>query len=260
MDRKFICLLLSGVFLSLTSTASGLGLSCTDHPGYFSGLVSTLPKSWKILNGPDFNSANYHVNPSTHQYAPIEDETSAKYKGLDVFWAYQTGEGPEFIKLELQRSAKIYMLVLFDYNGDYPSAELQGWKSEEYVKLVKGEDEEMPVGVHQKGERWMPWQAYAFSKVVDGEITLPSGEWVKDNVRGGKPTDEWILLLAEEDGSAPSMPKSPSGNSGEIMPNERCPDALHDLWMTGNTDDNDPDTDGMKWPTWHPMWDPCYWW
>lgn len=217
-------------------------------------------KSWKPLNGPEFESGNYHVNPSTHQYAPIEDEESTKYKGLDVFWHYNTGEGPEFLKLEFQRAVKVYMLAVFNHDPDYPAAELEGWKSEEYVQLVKGEDEDMPFGVHQPGVRWMPWQAHVFSKVVDSEITLPAGDWVKENIRGGSSIGEYILLLAEADGSAPKRPENPSGITAEISPNQRCPDELHDLWVTDNTDANDPDTEGMKWPTWHPMWDPCYWW
>lgn len=260
MVTKLFLVLLTAAFVSFLGKSSGLGLSCSDHPGFFSGLKSTLPKSWTMLSGPSFGGSNYHVNPPTHQYAPLLDVNSTKYRGLDLFWAYQTGEGDDFIELELQRAAKVYLLVAFEYNGDYPEPSLEGWKSEEYVGLVKGVDEDLPFGVHQTNYRWIPREAYAFSKVVDGKIILPTGEWVQRNIQGGKPIADYIVLVAEEDGSATGVPTSPAGVPDGIEPNARCPDELHDLWMTGNTDDDDADTAGMKWRTWHPMWDPCYWW
>lgn len=261
MKTVLIHVQLFAIILALTSNASGLGLACSEHPGYFPGLIPTLPKSWKILSGNEFTKANYHVNPLSHAYAPKDDLASTKYSNLDLFWVYQSGEGPEYVRLELQRSAKIYLLVLVEYDGDYPAAELEGWKAEEYVELVKGDGERLVYGVHQKSDKYVPGRAYAFSKIVDSEVILPSGEWVKDKIRGNvKASDDWILLLAEADGTPPSIPKSPSAVAEEIKPNERCPDELHALWVTDNTDDNDPDTKGMKWPTWHPMWDPCYWW
>lgn len=260
MGAKFVLIFVSACLATLTVRTNALGLSCKDHPAYFAGLKSTLPKSWRMLSGPDFGGSNYHVNPPSHQYAPLSNVNSTKYKGLDLFWAYQTGEGEDFIELEFQRPAKVYILVAFEYNGDYPEPILDGWRSEEYVGLVKGIDEDIPYGVHQTNYRWIPREAYAFSKLTTGKITLPAGKWVQSNIRGGTPTSEFMVLVAEEDGSAPSTPTSPEGVPGVIEPGARCPDELHDLWVTDNTDDLDEDTKGMKWATWHPMWDPCYWW
>lgn len=258
--KTFFLLPLVLLALSLGQTASGLGLTCSEHPGYSSGLVSTLPRSWEVLSGSKSTRGNYHVNPPSHSYAPKDDLNSTKYDGLDLFWSYQDGEGPEYIRLQFQRAAKVYLLVQYDSDDDYPAGELEGWKAEEYVELVKGYGDRLVYGVHQKDEKYVPGRAYAFSKVVESEVILPSGEWIQENTRGLSADPDWVVLVAEEDGSAPRVPKSPSAVSEEIKPNERCPDELHDLWVTANTDDNDPDTEGMKWPTWHPMWDPCFWW
>lgn len=71
---------------------------------------------------------------------------------------------------------------------------------------------------------------------------------------------EVIVMLCEMDGSAPPVPKNPSQITAPILPNKECPEALHNAWVTKNTDNSDDDTRGKNWRTWHPQWDPCYWW
>lgn len=102
-------------------------------------------------------------------------------------------------------------------------------------------------------------RGYVFSKRFEGEAYIPHQAWVKQNAKGVKARGDYVIMIAEEDGSASTAPKSPPGIK-MIQPNARCPEALHDLWVTPDEDASDPDTVGKMWKTFHPRWDPCYFW
>ena len=162
------------------------------------------------------------------------------------------------MRVNLQRAAKVYLLVSPEWDSSLPVATLTGWKSEGYAERVVGED--IVYGVHQKLERWAPSRVYVFSRRVRGSFFLPNERWIEQNTKGIKTGGNWLALIAEADGSASAVPRNPTGVDDAILPNKKCPDSLHDLWVTRNTDKDDADTKGKMWRTCHPMWDPCYWW
>lgn len=89
-------------------------------------------------------------------------------------------------------------------------------------------------------------------------MNLPQFLWVRQEVKGIAANGVYHVRIAEADGSASTAPELVSGLSG-IAPNERCPDKLHDMWRVEDKD-GDPFVKGLKWATWHPQYDPCYWW
>lgn len=137
---------------------------------------------------------------------------------------------------------------------------LEGWKGTGFVELVEGERNRVKYGVHQHEEWFIPGMGYVFERVFMDVVELPYANFVVENVDGLRVTGDYVVLLGEEDGSPSREPWPPRDVTQRIRPNERCPDQLHDLWVTPNDDDDDEDTKGMMWKTWHPQWDPCYWW
>lgn len=101
-----------------------------------------------------------------------------------------------------------------------------------------------------------PARGYVVCRNIDaGRHTLPgapklSAQW---NVH------LYAVLFAEADGSVPPLTPSPPGWSGpEIKQHEKCPDELHDMWSVGPPDTDDPDTQGMRFKTWHAQKDKLY--
>ena len=204
---------------------------------------------------------NYHPRYTAHHWSPIDRPASKKYYGLDWFWANGDDDAagsPAYVRLHLQRPAKVYLAVAPEWDADFPDATLTGWNAEGWVQRPD-DDEDFVSGIHQQYGRWLPTRMYIFSKRASGSLDLPEEKWIEANVKGIKTSGYWYLMLAEPNGDAPEAPANPAGVSAEIVPNQRCPDALHELWVTENTDDDDEDTRGRKWQTWHPMYDPCYW-
>lgn len=257
-------LLLPAVFLLLltqTCLVSGFALRCTDHPIHTAGMGSVMAYAWRFIHAARFSFANYHPRYRGHTWAPRENLGSTKYKGLDWFWANSgTYSNASYVTLFLQRRSRVYLVVTYSYNPAYPRATLPGWRPEGYVQLVDGEKDVFKYGVQQSLTRWLPSSAYVFSKLAGPYVHLPERGWVRDNVGGIESSGDWYVMLAETNGAAPAPPKNPAGISVPIVPNQKCPDSLHDRWVTRNTDDKDRDTRGKMWRTWHPMWDPCYWW
>jgi hypothetical protein len=69
----------------------------------------------------------------------------------------------------------------------------------------------------------------------------------------------YSVLFGETDGSVPALTTTPPGwSGGDIKQHEKCPDALHDMWVVPGPDPNDPETYNMKWNTWHPQVDCLY--
>lgn len=246
-----------------SSMSPSLGVSYQDHPAYAEGVKPVIIKSWEILYGVKTLPGIYLVGHDQHRFAPVENTTSTKYDSLDWFWIQKSGSGKErSVRLSLNRRAKVYMAVPMLPKRSGPKPTMKGWTSEGRVKLVKGSGAWIRFGIFQTETRPVMEAAFVFSQVTNGDILLPNMKWVKQNARGVFVVGDWILMIAEEDGSAPVLqyPTKPSGVNETITPNSRCPDQLHDLWVTGSTDENDEDTKGMTWKTWHPQWDPYYWW
>ncbi|KAI0561698.1 hypothetical protein FGB62_74g17 [Gracilaria domingensis] len=184
------------------------------------------------------------------------------YYGLDWFIAahHRQPVSDSFVQLNLHRDAKIYLIVPVKSNRDLPTATLPGWTSEGWATRVTEPDDEFIFGVHQKKTRYIPKRAYIFSKDAKGMAVLPSNDWVKRSVSGVEGVGKWFAMIAESDGQPSKMPTQSNSVVDAILPNQRCPDALHDLWVVPEPDVSDEDVNGRMWPTWHPQWDPCYWW
>lgn len=90
-------------------------------------------------------------------------------------------------------------------------------------------------------------------------MKVPSSDEIVANAKNivikGKAIHFWI---AEKDGT-------PSKRIGKfrgkrVTSNARCPDQLHEEWFAYDENKEDKSTRGVKFRTWHPAWDPCYWW
>lgn len=234
---------------------------CKAHPAYRSGLKPVLVSSWSYeFAANTAEQVAYLARYTGHVYAPVDDLSSRKYRGLDLFHTAAFPNAPNF-RMHFQRPAKVYMLVdvadnKFDKNR---AATLRKWKSEGWVQRVRGAAT-IEYGVHQTLERKMTKYAYVFSKTTGGKdfIDMPQTNFVKKKISGISVPGSFNILVAEIDGSASPNPGDYMGTA--VRPNQRCPDKLHDAWMVPDDNRNDPDTRGIKFSSWHPQWDPCYWW
>lgn len=243
---------------------STLCTSYRNHPLYSPTQTPVLIQCWSYMTMPKEPTTFYKVRHTQHEYAPMHEPSSNKYSSLDWFWASNgQGKTDDFVKLHFNRAARVYLLVPVHMYSDMESPSLPGWKAVEPVVLVKGDRRPLVFGTFQKYSvlSSLPQKMYVFYK--DGsEVVLPHHSWVWGNLKGFKIPKmmPWIAMVAEKDGEVPRYPAQPSQISRQIRPNRRCPQALHDLWVTPNTDDSDADTRGKMWKTWHPLWDPIFWW
>lgn len=239
------------------------GMMCSEHPLAPTEKKGVLIRSWSYAPREDghmnWPQSVYLPRYTQHSWVPVGDDASNKYLGLDYFTSHSSSV-PEknFCTLNFQRMAKIYLLVSGYERGD-PEATLTGWKSEGWVEFKERASQEnntvFGLG-SRKGEMYAPSRAYVFSKVAQS-VTIPSHHVLATYIKGIKVEGYWKALIGEADGSAFIPPESPLGVS--IPPGGRCPDELHDAWMTPATDAADEFTTGKMFHTFHPLWDPCYW-
>ncbi len=251
---------LAALLLAQPSFAS-FGAQCSDHPLYKPGMKGVLLRSWTYRPRTDgsmyWTSSGYFAQYAQHHWAPVDDETSTKYIGLDFFASHNGDAKPEladFMTMNFQRPAKVYLMVhAWRDTGAKPS--LAGWTSEGFVKLVKGEGNRVQFNLGtQKRDLYATTRAYIFSKVVKQSVSIGNHGWVDRNVKNLDTKGYWSLLIGEEDGKPTSLPAGPAGT----VPGGRCPGALHDAWMTPGQDKSDRQTYRVPFRTWHPMWDPCF--
>ncbi|CAN8076345.1 unnamed protein product [Agarophyton chilense] len=236
-------------------------LTCADHPVYSPTLNPVLVSSWTFLSGRNRTDAFYYPRYTGRRFAPVSDQKSTVYHGLDWFYAsnYKQPVTDSFVRLNLHRDAKIYLIVGASYDRNYPPATLRDWNSEGWAERVDDFEDEFVYGVHQRDSKWLPNRAYIFSRGAKGSATLPSQAWIEDNISGVNAIGGWYAMIAQSDGTPSKPPAQPTGVTEAILPNQRCPNALHDTWVTPENDASDLDVSGKMWPTWHPQWDPCYW-
>lgn len=250
------------ILLLLSSTLASTGMVCEDHP-----LASTVDKgvlisSWSYA--PDVVNHQYWVQSvylpryTKHVWAPLEDNRSTKYANLDYFNTHNSRRPLEdFFTIKFQREAKVYLLVSGHIGG--PVVTLKGWNSEGWVQLtpetIKNRTIEIGLG-KRKLTASVPSRGYVFSR-VGKTLTIPSYHIVGEQLLGMTAKGYWSLLIAEADGSPSTAPTTPNGII--VKPNSRCPEALHDAWVTSGTDVDDLQTYGRMFRTYHPLWDPCYW-
>ena len=256
---SFLLFLALSLCISLASEVHGVGLTCEKHPLYTPRLKSVLVRSWVFPAGRSQASV-YHPRYDEHLYVPAKDRSNRKWAKLDWFWAFPgTGSSKAYVRLQLQRPARVFLVVKHAFDPAFPAVSLPGWISEGYALLEGGPGQKQVYGVHQQNEWGLWFRAHIFSKVFKSGADLPDRKWVRSNIGGISSDGSYFAMLGEEDGSPSLRPRNPKGISG-IRPNTRCPDKLHDAWVTPNDDNSDRDTSGILWKTWHPAWDPCYWW
>lgn len=223
-----------------------------------------LIKCWSFMNCPKLPKTAYIAQYKKHRYAPVSDLDSLSYDELDWFWATSGhGDTSDFIQFHFNRHARVYLTIPVHRNTRMGSVSLPGWKAMGEVNLVKGIEEPFEFGVFQKfpAQPTLPERAYIFMK-RGKDVEIPHLTWVEKNLRGFDIPNGYRLfaMFAETDGSKWEYPSWPSTIRHKIKPNEQCPKDLHNQWVARNTDDDDPDTAGKYWRTWHPLWDPIYWW
>lgn len=290
-------LLLTLTFFLLLSPALGadVGLRCKDHPALDKTSTPVLIRSWKFLGRRTqifVNNRIVYVPRLTAKFnyvpipppAPVDMDVPGptddpmtteppvssrfstspdKYRGLDFFVmaGNRNVRSPFALKMYLQRAAKLYLFVnTLSYDAANPvDATLRGWQSEGWADLGRPQ-QALVYGVHQKTAFRATKYAYVFSKKTRGRnhvAYLPQVGWVMRNIQGIVANGQYHIRVAEADGSPSVKPGLFRGV--DIKPNRRCPDVLHNAWSTFDNN-NDPHTQGMTFRTWHPQWDPCYWW
>lgn len=100
---------------------------------------------------------------------------------------------------------------------------------------------------------------YVFSKSTGSRafVDVLSNADLLKKVKPLQVLRSYTLWIAESDGSASPSVGFFAGKAVEA--NKRCPDSLHDSWVVEDKP-GDPDTRGQFFKTWHPKYDPCFWW
>lgn len=251
------------LFLQVTiSTSQVIDRSlCKDHPAFDNSLNPVLIRSW--ANGgslPKVEQVAYLPRYIGHGYTPIEDPSSKKYIALDLFHTANAMRAPN-IRVNFQRAALVYMFVNVDSTEFNKTlvATLPGWQSEGWAKRSFGGNNIL-YGVYEKLSRKMSTYVYVFSKTTtqDNFVEIPQSLFVKVRIEGISATGSFNLWIAESDGSG----SKPVGkfNGKDVEPNKKCPNELHDAWRVKFENPADPSTKGVLFRTWHPQWDPCFWW
>jgi hypothetical protein len=235
--------------------------TCDAHPANLPDVVPVLMKEWKFKQR---DPSRYQFQPSLYvprmaepYYALDSDANSAKLKGYDFFqyaWVPEAGIETDTVELTLHRQAQVCLLLPAFKPFTKPT--LTGYKSEGLAKLAGSTT--LTYGFHKDRTLELRSSVFVFCKPVGTSATLPSPKWVAANLRGLPQSESrYMVLLSERDGSASAEPKAPDGLS--ITPGDACPKELHDSWVTKSDDPNDTEIADMTFPTWHPLWDPCYW-
>lgn len=262
MNPLLISLSTLALFSISIAQQSDDALRCKDHPAYSPSLNPVLISSWDYdLSSPEAEQLVYLPRYTGHAYAPIDDPSSTKFIGLDFFHTADFRRAPSF-RMTFQRDAMVCIFVNVETANFDPDATVTlrgGWKSEGWVERVAG-DATITYGVQETITRTMTRYAYVFSKNTNGQdyVDLPQTRFVKGRIVGITVPGSFNVWVAEADGS----PSPPVGNfqGTTIKANTQCPQALHDVWVTPDDNPNDPDTNGVMFTTWHPQWDPCFWW
>lgn len=239
----------------------GAAILCTEHPAYKNFLKPVLVSSWTSdLSSPTLENVAYLPRHTDHVYAPVDNLKSTKYRGLDLFHTHGRTSGSKF-DMYFQRPARVYLFAdVEDSAFDGTSRpKFAGWRFQEWAQRVKGADT-ITYGVHQKLEKRMYKYAAVFAKNTGGSQVVSVGQpkKLKEDNESAKFLGSFNLWIAEANGK-PSPPVGKFKGS-EIKPNTKCPEKLHDEWTTVDRNKEDKDTRGVKFTTWHPQWDPCFWW
>lgn len=235
-------------------------MQCSQHPANVGNtFTSVLVSSWDLeFSSQRSETVAYLARYTGHKYAPISDTASTKFEGLDLFHMADLTRSPNF-EISFQREARVYLFVTVDSLPADTSApvSLRGWTSVGYAQRVVG-GPTIDYGVYQTLTRKMPEFVYVFFKNTGGSasVSIPQSRFITRKISGLSVSGEFNLWISEADGSKSPDPGLFQGSS--VTPNQPCPAALHDTWMAEK--EGDPSVAGQMFPSWHPPWDPCFWW
>jgi len=253
------------VCLSLLGRISlGNGLKCSEHPLYHDALQGALIKSWSYLpnsyNESRFSRSFYVPRDSRISYK-LENHRGAILGHLDSFITrFDNSFSHNFLTLRFQRPTTVY--ILFPSWKNPPSLPwIEGWENVGWASLRNGNSEMLEFGTNLKVTIHIPSRVYIYKVVISNPehiLQLPSLLWIQEKVNTVANSGKYFLLLSEQDGSPSKIPMGIHGETANAA--EKCPTWLHDTWVTPDNDKEDKDTSGILWKTWHPLWDPCFWW
>lgn len=261
------------LFLEFSSfSRAELGLQCSDHPAGGAPTNGVLIRSWENLDvktRPVSKAPVYEARFDKFPYTAMTSKNGSgqkSYSGMDMFFIRGNSRGKKvvnLVRMHFQRPALVYMMLelTFAASKGIPIASLPGWNSEG-VAVLSGTSNVYQYGIFQNNTMPFPPHVYVFSKPTTGnlnEIVLPQWKWIKSNVKGLQTKQGLFhLRISEADGSPSSIPTL--FNGVKILPNMQCPKSLHDAWGVENDDVTDTTTKGQLFGSWHPPWDPCFWW
>lgn len=254
--------------LQLAWATLDMGMTCAEHPNGNLVERSVLIRSWEFFGSGTAMMVNgriaYYPRYTELNYYPRDDPTSTKYRNLDFFFVSGAGNHrTEYALAELhfQRPAKIYMFVNAKAaKGHNLQSTLDGWESEGWAVLNSSQMRHF-YGLYQKSSYTVTQQAFVYSKKTEeskNSVVIPNFGWVKRNTVNIKAKGSYHIRVAEEDGEPSSYQTTFEGV--QIYPNARCPDILHSAWSVPDDNPSDSETARMRFGTWHPQWDPCFWW
>lgn len=190
--------------------------------------------------------ATYVMSEEKYPNNPLNDTAAAnRYVGWDLLkLPYYGPEVDDWLRIGINRDARLCITLGWQLEEDIS---LPGWTRSGLAVAPEG------TAVDLNDEMPQPEKAGVFCRDAPaGVVTIPRARLLYNRAFG------YDLLLGEADGSAPPRPAAPEGKEA-VAPNTRCPDYLHDLWVTDAHDPDDADTAGKQWQSWHPQVDPIYW-
>lgn len=262
LPTSLLFAVLSLLTVSLAANENlNIATKCKDHPAYKASLNPVLVSSWAFPSSLSTSEQlAYLPKHQDHMFSPVGGANPNKYSDLDLFHTAMGLRDPSF-RIFFNRRAKVYLFLdvpdrAFDAAR---AATLQGWRREGWARRTRGPPT-ITFGVHQTLTTPMTRYAYVFSKLTSGDhsVDVPQTMFLKQRVAGLSVPGSYNLWIAEADGS----PSPPVGkfNGMTVRPNRACPAALHAAWVAEDKNRADTDTRGRMFRTWHPQWDPCWWW
>lgn len=262
-----------------------------SHPFFTDPQFSSLPKSPVILrryfrrNGGTHSTKGVFFLP---QHASYDDFTSREpfASHLDALHVapgkLQDVPAPDYLTVELNGPARVILLLSGPNFGPDILPKLEdvqglpeGWGNPQALRAAPGANHTVSKGKRLKMPLEFPLVAAAVQRELkDGEkIVLPHPRSLKVN---GRMVERYALLFAKpgplsepprpfEYQTMPAMVMN--RQTGEkvatepVVPNETCPDWVHDLYVEKSRDGDVAKAEGEMpyWLTWHPTIDPVFW-
>lgn len=244
------------LLLALAVARAQPGLRCSDHPQPIDNPV--LLHSWTHTRNPRPVESNVYIPRYRRMlYRPVGEPESTRYLGLDLFFSTAPTNGQRLVTLHTHREARVYIFAHAS-RASNARPELPGWETVGYA-VRRMPDIDADFGVFEKRRRFMPQFALVFVRATrDQRVDIPDMSVVKEAAGSAVIDGDFHVRIAELDGSASVPPPRFKGRI--VRPGKECPPSLHNAWAVSEPDESDEDVAGVMFNSWHPAWDPCYWW